>query len=601
MYENSDMLAIELATITKYEDSSKDPLSKKAINKQKQKKQRERAFANSTEQDPESDYYNLQPSAPIDRISVVYLQDVFTKLNSKENAFSDMFQGLPSEFTAAYDDSQIEENRAKNRYRGYYPYDHNRVILSEVGNDPHSNYINASYVDSYSQSQFFIAAQGPTKVTINDFVRMIFEEGVDKIVMLTNLVEGGKYKCERYWPETGRELFGNLELTLHDEIRRASYTTRRIRLKHLKSGREHETSIFHFTAWADHGVPEVGDLLDYLYRVQEYESDSKSPTLVHCSAGIGRTGTFIAIDALLKEGHATGSIDVLQFIKTMRGQRKGMIQTANQLKFVYEAVVEAFKYGKTSTPVLEYDIISGKSKKFHLTKFSRNKELQLLKGMINEADKNKIYVPGKPQLDIHSAPSWKKTIGYIISDIKGHDMESLWNLISDQESSVAVVILNDQNQDSVCPFSATHEIIGKMTISSAVECLPTDEFEILTVTTYKQKIKHVCKMIILKTGSEYGLEQLKSDIIELIRQTDQYDSTSHPVTVVYSDMKHAAIFCIVRNILERIKLDNEVEIFNTTRKILKSLNGVINQTEEYDFIYKMISEQLSSLNMYENV
>ncbi|XP_050396813.2 receptor-type tyrosine-protein phosphatase epsilon [Patella vulgata] len=602
-YVNDEMLAIELATITKYEDSSEDPLSKKVINNKEQKKpsKREKSPPNVCEQESETNYYNLQSVVQNKRIDVAHLEDVFTKLNSRQGVFTDMFKGLSSEFSAVYDDSQIQENRAKNRYLGYYPYDHNRVILSEVGNDPHSNYINASYVDSYRQSQFFIAAQGPTKVTINDFIRMIFEEKVVKVVMLTNLVESRKIKCERYWPETGREVFGNLELILDEEIQRASYTTRKISLKHLKSGKEHQTLLFHFTAWADHDVPEVADLLDFLYCVQDYKADSNSPTLVHCSAGIGRTGTFVAIDALLKEGNATGSIDVLQFLKTMRCQRKGMIQTATQLKFVYEALVEAFKYGKTSTSVLEYEMISGKSKKFHLTKCFRNKELQLLKGMINEADKNKIYVPEKPQLDIHRASSWKKSIGYVISDIKGHDMESLWNLIRDQESSVAVVILNDQNQVSVYPSSGTNEIIGKMTISSEVDYLSTDGLQILTVTSYKQNIQHVCKMIILKTGRGYGLESLKSDITELIRLTDQYDSTPHPVTVIYSEMQHAAMFCIVRNILERMKLDKEVEIFNTTRKIQQSLNDVINHKDEYDFIYKMTSELLTRLNIYENL
>ncbi|ESO92948.1 hypothetical protein LOTGIDRAFT_145420, partial [Lottia gigantea] len=163
--------------------------------------------------------------------------------------------------------------------------------------------------------------------TRNDFVRMIWDMKCDKVVMVTREYEDGKRKCERYWPlEVGSsETFGIIKLTLKEEIYRESYSKRYIIME--RDGMTHKFCHFHYTSWPDHDVPEINDILDFQFTVDKFKPESKSPVLVHCSAGVGRTGTYIAIDYCLKQYKDTGKVDVLECVKTLRQQRKGMIQT----------------------------------------------------------------------------------------------------------------------------------------------------------------------------------------------------------------------------------------------------------------------------------
>ncbi|KAK6188072.1 hypothetical protein SNE40_004334 [Patella caerulea] len=555
---------------------------------------------NSLLDDDDHTYYNVDKDVTEDNsISIKDIGELVEDLK-RNDSFQTIYKLLPSGYMAAFDVSQITENRRKNRYQGYYPYDYNRVILKKQGQDPYSDYINASYMDSYKAPNFFIAAQGATKTTLNNFIRMIFEKQCDKIVMLTNLYEGSKHKCEQYWPDEGSKLFGELELTLISEDARANYICRKIKINHQTTGKEHETMLFHFTAWADHGVPEVGDLLDYLHRVQEYKSDSKSPTLVHCSAGIGRSGAYIALDSLLKEGKATGRIDIKRCIITMRSQRKNMIQTASQLQFVYETLAYYFKQGKTSVSCKEYEAMSIHADTSCIS-VHLNPEMQLneINSVQRNAESHKIFTPGKPDLQVFRTQSWKKKIGYIISDIKGHDMESLWNLITDQESRVAVFLLNhNKSIASFLPKAGKKTRVGSIRVSSTVETPEVEYTNMYTVNTKLEELIDNCKVLSVDLQEGFQLSQLQ--LPQLIDQIDTLDSTSDPVAVITSDMKHAAIFCIVRNILERIKLDNEVEIFNTTKKILQSLDGFFISQDEYNWLHKMAQDYISNTNVYEN-
>ncbi|ESO86421.1 hypothetical protein LOTGIDRAFT_129172, partial [Lottia gigantea] len=217
--------------------------------------------------------------------------------------------------------------------------DHTRVKMEKIAGDPHSDFINANYINGYSKKKAYIAAQGATAVTKNDFVRMIWGQKCDKVIMLTNLFEMGKHKCEKYWPEDKSEMFGDLYLTVEDESVRANYTIRTISISkiklHVQSSKinfqdtsKHRFYQYHYTSWPDHDVPEVNDLLDFLYTVNKRPPHSDRPNIIHCSAGVGRTGTYIAVDICLQDCKKTGNVDVIKCIKELRDQRKGMVQTS---------------------------------------------------------------------------------------------------------------------------------------------------------------------------------------------------------------------------------------------------------------------------------
>ncbi|KFR17090.1 Receptor-type tyrosine-protein phosphatase kappa, partial [Opisthocomus hoazin] len=227
--------------------------------------------------------------------------------------------------------------------------DHCRVVLqpSDTGN----GYINASYVDSYQSPRFFIAAQGPLPGTVVDFWQMVWQEKTSVIVMLTGLVEHNKTKCEQYWPEQ-EQVYGDFTVTLNNIRTTTGLVTRIFSLHKAGCALPRVVEMFHYLLWPDHGVPtNPAQLLGLVELVNKRGSEAPAgPVLVHCSAGIGRTGTFIALDFLLKMGKAAGKVDVFHCVQRLREQRVSMVQTEEQYAFLYEVLLEGLLCGSTGGP-----------------------------------------------------------------------------------------------------------------------------------------------------------------------------------------------------------------------------------------------------------
>lgn len=267
------------------------------------------------------------------------------------------------------------ENRAKNRYKNILPFDHTRVRLKDVDpNIPGADYINANYIkneegngtstgsnnDAASLGKYYIATQGCLPNTVQDFYHMVYQENTRVIVMTTKEIERGKNKCARYWPEEGETAeYGNeWKVRAISRTSTADYTLREFLLQGTKPNFAESRRIYHyhFQAWPDHGVPaDPGCVLNFLHDVNARQESiaaslasnnqnvpSIGPILVHCSAGIGRTGTFIVIDMILDQIKRHGldcEIDIQRTIQRVRSQRSGMVQTEAQYKFVYLAVL----------------------------------------------------------------------------------------------------------------------------------------------------------------------------------------------------------------------------------------------------------------------
>uniref|UniRef100_A0A8C1TV29 Protein tyrosine phosphatase receptor type Jb, tandem duplicate 1 n=1 Tax=Cyprinus carpio TaxID=7962 RepID=A0A8C1TV29_CYPCA len=226
------------------------------------------------------------------------------------------------------------ENKAKNRYSNVLPYDASRVKLSVCGS-PFDDYINANCIPGYNSRKEFIAAQGPLPVTVNEFWRMVWEKNVYTIVMLTKCNEMGRVKCEKYWP-SGTNHFHNISVTTTSEIELESWTIRDFRIKNVKTAESRYVRQFHFTAWPDHGVPQTTEvLIDFRHLVREHmeQYSRHSPTVVHCSAGVGRTGTFIAIDHLIFQIERDSIVDIYGIVNDMRMHRPLMVQTEGPSAF----------------------------------------------------------------------------------------------------------------------------------------------------------------------------------------------------------------------------------------------------------------------------
>ncbi|XP_022808475.1 receptor-type tyrosine-protein phosphatase F-like [Stylophora pistillata] len=239
-----------------------------------------------------------------------------------------------------------KSNRGKNRYGNIVSYDHSRVLLEEIEGDTNSSYINASYIPTYDEvSMTYIATQGPTSSTIADFWRMVWQENISTVVMLTNLVELGKGKCDQYWPDDTFR-FGAITVTLHKTETFADYVIRSLIV--TKDAENRNVQQFHYVTWPDKGVPHHSTaLLGFRQKIHARHLATGGPLLVHCSAGVGRTGTYIAIDAMLESAEKIKTVFIQNYVQVMRKSRPHMIQKDDQYVFLHQAVMEALVCGNT--------------------------------------------------------------------------------------------------------------------------------------------------------------------------------------------------------------------------------------------------------------
>ncbi|XP_061628616.1 receptor-type tyrosine-protein phosphatase eta isoform X1 [Phyllopteryx taeniolatus] len=246
----------------------------------------------------------------------------------------------------------IQENKAKNRYNNVLPYDSSRVKLSIIHGSPYDDYINANYMPGHNSKKEFIAAQGPLPITVKDFWRMIWEKNVHTLVMLTRCNEQGRIKCEQYWHSSTKH-FEYIRVTTTSEIALDDWTIRDFEIKNVKTAETRSVRQFHFTAWPDHGVPETTELLiSFRHLVREHmdQYSTNSPTVVHCSAGVGRTGTFIAIDRLIFQIERENVVDVYGVVHDLRVHRPLMVQTEDQYVFLNQCAMDIIR-SRTGTNV----------------------------------------------------------------------------------------------------------------------------------------------------------------------------------------------------------------------------------------------------------
>lgn len=269
--------------------------------------------------------------------------------------FQTEFEALPENFEdRTTHSSDLPENISKNRYPDIKSYDQTRVKLAVLGSNANSDYINADFVEGYKGRKLYICAQGPLDRTVADFWRMIYEHKVSVIVMLTGIEEHGKIKCAHYWNDEGTKEIDNLfQVVLQNVHKYSDYIVRRFTLQKTGESEAKEILQFHFLMWKDFLAPEQPSwLLRFIKRVNEHYCPDKGPLLVHCSAGVGRTGTFIAIDSLVPEITSLSSyINIFDCVSHLRYQRNYLVQSLKQYIFVYRALMEFAQFGDTEVEI----------------------------------------------------------------------------------------------------------------------------------------------------------------------------------------------------------------------------------------------------------
>ncbi|KAF8781645.1 Tyrosine-protein phosphatase non-receptor type 9 like protein [Argiope bruennichi] len=255
-----------------------------------------------------------------------------------------------------FETSKLKVNQCKNRYTDVLCYDHSRVKLPIIDHDPYSDYINANYVDGYKQKRAFISTQGPLPKTFADFWRMIWDQESHVIVMTTKTVERGRVKCGQYWPaeENTVQEYEDFDVYNSGVEYFADYIVSNLVLTNKKENTSQEVCHMQFTSWPDFGVPSSAlAMLDFRDKVRRKQAEAVQmigahwqghplgpPIVVHCSAGIGRTGTFITLDICINKLEATGLIDIVKTVEKIRAQRAYSIQMPDQYVFCHLALLE---------------------------------------------------------------------------------------------------------------------------------------------------------------------------------------------------------------------------------------------------------------------
>uniref|UniRef100_A0AAY4DMK2 Protein tyrosine phosphatase non-receptor type 3 n=1 Tax=Denticeps clupeoides TaxID=299321 RepID=A0AAY4DMK2_9TELE len=243
--------------------------------------------------------------------------------------------------------AKMPENIEKNRYKDVLPYDSTRVVLNEEDED----YINASHVKTEPAGSVlrYIATQGPLGHTCTDFWRCVWEQKVAHIIMLTTLTERGRTKCHQYWPHTPETKdYGYLQVCCHSEEGNLTYVRRELTLTNTRTGEGRGLTHLQYVAWPDHGPPDdASDFLDFVQSVRSLMRGAE-PLMVHCSAGIGRTGVLITMETALTLMEKEEPVCPLQIIQSLRDQRAMMVQTSCQFTFVCEAILKIYKEKKVT-------------------------------------------------------------------------------------------------------------------------------------------------------------------------------------------------------------------------------------------------------------
>nr|XP_022308537.1 receptor-type tyrosine-protein phosphatase T-like isoform X2 [Crassostrea virginica] len=559
---------------------------------------------------------------------------------SKEyNSFKKEFAALPSGEIHTCEVGRKPDNIPKNRFKTTFPYDHSRVVLSLTDGES-SDYINANYIDGTNRPKEYIAAQGPKQNTVDDFWKMIWQEDINSIVMLTNLKEGDKVKCFKYWPSRNESLcFGNISVELIEEKMYAFFIEKKLSVTNLTIKKTRSVTQYHYISWPDHRTPEPIGLLDFHHHVTTTANRSKVPTLVHCSAGVGRTGTYIALDALYREGRNTGEVNVVEFVKKMRNNRMSMVQTYEQYITIYLALNEVFK-----APIRMYsstEFCSKMEKTMKDTPANRNllrKEFKLLQNVrptYSEKD-YKIATQSSPgkhtdvvlpldkySLHLFPIPMIPKRGSYInaiclpsLTDARRfivthyptpEDAVDFLRLLNDHESDTVICMDPVHSVESIkgwLPDLSCSKVVSPFTIHRQPHSR-NGTGQMIDIVQNNQPEDEVHSVLVEGPRINFNPGRTSHDTSELLHlvTTVLFLKTENPITVVSSDgASLCGVFIAVHNAIQQLKMDSAVDVFTIVRQLQIRRPELCDSIEEYEMIQRAVYDHIQSAteNIYSN-
>nr|XP_039259572.1 receptor-type tyrosine-protein phosphatase mu-like [Styela clava] len=576
-------------------------------------------------------YENVESiTRPETDIPLGMLHSVYKMLKADENMqFREQYQEIKTKSKANAPPTTVggsEEMMTKNRYKNILPYDTSRVSLKGQGVD---GYINACYVNGIKKQ--FIATQGPLPNTKADFWRMVVEQNCTIIVMLTKCVEAGKIKCEQYWPNVNESVQqGSFIVRNEQEIYYGGFV-RRILVIQTPHDKNITVQQYQFLKWPDHGVPVT---TSSFFRLQEAVMETygktrcDAPILVHCSAGVGRTGTFIGYDILQDQAKDKSSVDVFNCVMKMRSQRVDMVQTCDQYDMLHKLMLERYMFGETDV-TREQFIVNQQTGKGSTRKPNIQKEFENLAfaESLNQTKKeddhvprirNRVVIVRQPEdtewisIDANYIEAYNKNAQIIAAQGPYKStVEYFWRAVLDNSVNTIVMVDAPGNDatsqdESVCYWpKSTSETLQLNFIKIQLEAESRRRgnierrFKILR-TNQPQRI------VTQYQYPDWSLKSVPEDatgILDLVYmlQSDSTWETNGATMVHCSDgLGRTGVFCTILNVIDRLKYEGRIDIFRTVKDLRDNRPGVVKTLEQYNFCYKAVKTYLSSTNVYSN-
>ncbi|XP_046732784.1 receptor-type tyrosine-protein phosphatase S-like isoform X3 [Silurus meridionalis] len=539
-----------------------------------------------------------------------------------------------------WEHSNLEVNKPKNRYANVIAYDHTRVVLAPVNGIIGSDYINANYIDGYRKQNAYIATQGPLPETFGDFWRMVWEQRAASIVMMTKLEEKSRIKCDQYWPSRGTETYGLVQVTLLDTMELATFCVRTLSLHKSGCNERREVRQFQFTAWPDHGVPEYPTpFLAFLRRVKACNPPDAGPIVVHCSAGVGRTGCFIVIDAMLERIRHERTVDIYGHVTLMRSQRNYMVQTEDQYSFIHEALLEAVTCGNTEVAarslysymqklaqVESGEHVTGRALEFkrlantkaHTSRFVTanlpcNKFKNRLVNIMPYETTRVCLQPirgldGSDYINASFIDGYRQQKAYIATQGPlAETTEDFWRMLWEHNSTIVVMLtkLREMGREKCHQYwpaerSARYQyfVVDPM----AEYNMPQYILREFKVTDARDGQSRTVRQFQFTDWPEQGVPKSGEGFIDFIGQvhkTKEQFGQDGPITVHCSaGVGRTGVFITLSIVLERMRYEGAVDIFQTVKMLRTQRPAMVQTEDEYQFCYQAALEYLGSFDHY---
>uniref|UniRef100_A0A3Q3GWK8 protein-tyrosine-phosphatase n=1 Tax=Kryptolebias marmoratus TaxID=37003 RepID=A0A3Q3GWK8_KRYMA len=572
-------------------------------------------------------------------IRVADLLQHITQMKCAEGyGFKEEYESFFEGQSAPWDSAKKDENRMKNRYGNIIAYDHSRVRLQALEGEQSSDYINANYVDGYHRPNHYIATQGPMQETVFDFWRMVWQENTAAIVMVTNLVEVGRVKCCKYWPDD-TEIYRDIKVTLIETELLSEYVIRTFAVEKRGAHEIREIRQFHFTGWPDHGVPyHATGLLGFIRRVKSKTLTNAGPMVVHCSAGAGRTGCFIVIDIMLDMAEREGVVDIYNCVRELRSRRVNMVQTEEQYVFIHDAILEACLCGDTTIPASQlrsvyYDMnrlepqtnsspIKEEFRTLNMVTPTLRVEDCSIALLPRNHEKNRcmdvlppdrclpflITIDGESSNYINAAlmDSYKQPSAFIVTQHPlPNTVKDFWRLVLDYHCT-SIVMLNDVDPAQLCPQywpeNGVHRhgpIQVEFVSADLEEDIISRIFRIYNAARPQDGYRMVQQFQFLGWPMYRDTPMSKRSFLKLIRQVDkwqeEYDG-GEGRTVVHclNGGGRSGTFCAISIVCEMLQHQHSVDVFHAVKTLRNNKPNMVDLLDQYKFCYEVALEYLNS-------